>query len=100
MEKESRLSAARHPCQVHQDVPALEPGTDSYKPTVIPGFSLHQELQSFVEAGLTPYEAIRAGTSDAAIFLHEENEFGTVALGQRADLLLLDVSFQNLGTPS
>jgi len=64
-------------------------GTDAPKPTVLPGFSLHDELQSFVQAGLTPYQALRAGTSDAAIFLHQEAEFGTVGSGRRADLLLL-----------
>ena len=64
-------------------------GTDSPKPTVLPGFSLHAELQSFVRAGLTPYQALRAGTSDAAIFLHQEKEFGTIAVGLRADVLLL-----------
>lgn len=64
-------------------------GTDTPKPTVLPGFSLHAELRSFVRAGLTPYEALRAGSSDAAMFLHREKEFGTVGLGVRADLLLL-----------
>ena len=64
-------------------------GTDAPKPTVLPGFSLPDELQSFVEAGLTPYQALRASTSDAAIFLHQEAEFGTVGSGLRADLLLL-----------
>ena len=64
-------------------------GTDAYKPSAMPGFSLHEELASFVAAGMTPYEAIRAGTSDAARFLHAEAEFGTVAVGRRADLLLL-----------
>jgi len=75
---------------LHEGGTRLLLGTDSYKPTVLPGFALHQELQSFVEAGLSPYEAIRAGTADAAIFLHQENEFGIVAAGQRADLLLLE----------
>ena len=64
-------------------------GTDAPKPTVLPGFSLRAELQSFVQTGLTPYQALRAGTSDAAIFLHQEAEFGTVGSGLRADLLLL-----------
>jgi imidazolonepropionase-like amidohydrolase len=64
-------------------------GTDTPKPTVLPGFSLLAELRSFVRAGLTPYEALRAGSSDAAMFLHQEQEFGTVGLGVRADLLLL-----------
>lgn len=64
-------------------------GTDAPKPSVLPGFALHDELQSFVQAGLTAYQALRAGTSDAAIFLHQEAEFGTVGSGLRADLLLL-----------
>jgi imidazolonepropionase-like amidohydrolase len=65
-------------------------GTDTVKPGALPGFSLHDELAYFVAAGMTPYEAIRAGTSDAAIFLHQENEFGTVVTGRRADLLLVE----------
>ena len=77
---------------LHEGGAHLLLGTDSYKPTVIPGFSLHQELQGFVEAGLTPYQAIRAGTADAAIFLHQETEFGVVAVGRRADLLLLEAN--------
>lgn len=67
-------------------------GTDAYKPNIIPGFSLHEELRYFVEAGLSPYESIRAGTSDAARFLHREDEFGTIAVGRRADLLLLNAN--------
>ena len=64
-------------------------GTDAYKPSALPGFSLHDELANFVAAGMTPYEALRAGTIDAARFLRREEEFGTVAVGRRADLLLL-----------
>ena len=41
---------------------------------------------------MTPYEAIRAGTADAAKFLHQENEFGRVGKGLRADLLLVDAN--------
>ena len=67
-------------------------GTDAPKPSVLPGFSLRAELQSFMQAGLTPYQALRAGTSDAAIFLHQEAEFGTVGSGLRADLLLLEAN--------
>ena len=64
-------------------------GTDTPKPTVLPGFSLQAELRSFVRAGLTPYESLRAASSDAAMFLQQEKEFGTIGLGMRADLLLL-----------
>lgn len=67
-------------------------GTDAVKPSVIAGYSLHDELEFFVAAGMTPYEAIRAGTSDAAIFLHQEKELGTVATGRRADLLLVEAN--------
>jgi imidazolonepropionase-like amidohydrolase len=65
-------------------------GTDTLKPGTLPGFSLHEELKNFVAAGMTPYEAIRAGTADAAKFLHLDNEFGVVGPGMRADLLLLN----------
>ncbi len=67
-------------------------GTDAYKRNVMPGFSLLEELGYFVKAGLSPYEAIKAGTSDAARFLNQENEFGTVAVGRRADLILLSAN--------
>lgn len=54
-------------------------GTDAFKPSVLPGFSLLEELEKFVATGMTPYEAIRAGTGDAVKFLHQENEFAVVA---------------------
>jgi imidazolonepropionase-like amidohydrolase len=65
-------------------------GTDTFKLGTLPGYSLHAELETFVSAGLSPYEAIRAGTVEAAKFLHQENEFGAVREGLRADLLLVD----------
>jgi imidazolonepropionase-like amidohydrolase len=63
-------------------------GTDTPNPFVIPGFSIHRELTNLVDAGLSPYEAIRAGTSSAAEFFGVDT-FGTIAEGKRADLLLL-----------
>jgi imidazolonepropionase-like amidohydrolase len=65
-------------------------GTDALNPYQIPGYSAHEELVYLVQAGLTPYEALRAGTHDAALALGQLEEFGTVAEGKRADLLLLD----------
>jgi imidazolonepropionase-like amidohydrolase len=65
-------------------------GTDTPNPFVLPGVSAHEELENLVAAGLTPYEALRAGTRDAAEFMEKSGEFGTVASGMRADLLLLD----------
>jgi imidazolonepropionase-like amidohydrolase len=57
---------------------------------VFPGFALHRELELLTEAGMTPFEALRAATSDAARFLGREKEFGVVASGADADLVLLD----------
>lgn len=59
---------------------------------VFPGPALHRELALLVESGLTPAEAIRAATLDAARFLANgrEPELGQVAEGKRADLLLVE----------
>jgi imidazolonepropionase-like amidohydrolase len=65
-------------------------GTDCGNPFVVPGFSAHLELRNFVDAGLSPFEAIRAGTSGAAEFMNAAAEFGTVAAGSRADLILVE----------
>ncbi|HEX9736960.1 MAG TPA: amidohydrolase family protein [Thermoanaerobaculia bacterium] len=65
-------------------------GTDTPNPYVVPGFSIHQELRNLVAAGLSPYQAIRAGTRDAAEFLGAHGEFGTVEPGRRADLILVE----------
>ena len=65
-------------------------GTDAPIPGVVPGFSQHDELKLLVAAGLPPSEALRAATVNAATFLGKANEFGTVEVGKRADLVLLD----------
>jgi hypothetical protein len=58
----------------------------------VPGFSIHEELQNFVQAGLTPYEAYRAGTVDGAKFLGQSDVWGTIEPGKRADLVLLEAN--------
>ncbi len=65
-------------------------GTDTSNPFVIAGFAVHEELALLVDAGLTPFEALRSGTADAAEFLHADREFGRIAPGLRADLILVD----------
>lgn len=60
-------------------------GTD----TIIGGFRMHDELGLLVRAGLTPAEAIRAATLDAARYAGQEERFGTIAVGRQADLVLL-----------
>jgi hypothetical protein len=65
-------------------------GTDAGVPTIVFGASLHEELQAFVEAGLSPYQALQASTADAAAFLGEVDQWGTVVVGSRADLLMVE----------
>ena len=64
-------------------------GTDIPIGDAIPGLSLHEELELMVEAGLTPLEALRTATSAPAAFLGLADSLGTVAVGRRADLLIL-----------
>ena len=66
-------------------------GTDTPIPSVVPGFSLHDELRLLVGAGLTPYQALRAATANAGEFLGGDT-FGLIAVGARADVLLLDAN--------
>jgi len=54
------------------------------------GASLHDELALFVEAGLTPMEALQAATRNPARFLHVDA--GTIEVGKHADLVLLDAN--------
>jgi len=56
---------------------------------VAPGSSLHRELQLLSGAGLSNYEVIRSATVVPAAFLGNSKEFGKIAVGQRADLLLV-----------
>jgi len=67
-------------------------GTDSPQTYSVPGFSIHRELASMTAAGLTPYQILTAGTRNVARYFGAEREFGTVAAGQRAGLLLLDAN--------
>ena len=79
-----KLRQANVPFLAGTDTPA---GVD-----VLPGFSLHIELQRFVAAGFTPMEALQTATINPAKFLGKESDFGTVEKGKIADLVLLDAS--------
>jgi len=73
---------------------ALLAGTDAGGSIpMVPGWSLHDELLDLVRAGLTPYQALRAGTATAGEFFvrnFHAQPSGVVAPGARADLVLLD----------
>lgn len=77
---------------MHRSGIRLLAGTDCASLYTFPGFSLHEELELFVEAGLSPVEALRTATFNPALFLGREKELGTVAKGKLADLVLLDAN--------
>lgn len=54
-----------------------------------PGYSAHRELAVLMDAGLTPFEALKTGTVNVGEYLNEEDETGKVAPGYRADLIFL-----------
>jgi imidazolonepropionase-like amidohydrolase len=61
-------------------------GTDQ----AVPGHSLHREIELYVKAGFTPMEAIQAATIVPARVMNLDKEVGTVEVGKRADLILVD----------
>lgn len=56
------------------------------------GFTVHRELESLVAAGLTPWQALQASTTNPAEYLRASKEWGTIEKGKRADLVLLDAN--------
>ena len=74
---------------LHQQGVLIAAGTDTGNPFVFPGYSVHRELEQLVQAGLTPMEALQAGTRRAAEMIRAEREFGTIEVGKRAHLLIL-----------
>jgi imidazolonepropionase-like amidohydrolase len=68
-------------------------GTDAPTTGTFFGFSLHDELALLVETyGMTPMEAIRSATALPAAFMGVDSEVGTIEVGKRADLVLLDTN--------
>ena len=67
-------------------------GTDSPQIFSVPGFSLHREMQAMAEAGMSPYEILVSGTRAVGEYFRRSDTFGTVAVGRRADLILLNTN--------
>lgn len=66
-------------------------GSDPPDGWVFHGYSIHHELELMVEAGISPMKALVIATRRAAVMLGEDDTFGTIEPGKRADLLILDV---------
>lgn len=92
--REAALHVARNRLRIlealHDGGVRVLMGTDAPQQFSVPGFSLHRELRRMVEAGLSPYEVMVTGTRNVGAYFAKEDSFGTVAVGQRADLLLLE----------
>jgi len=86
-QKELELVGAMHRAGV-----PLMTGTDLSIPYTFAGFSLHDELALFVQAGLTPIEALQAATRNPAVFLGELTSHGTIERGKIANLVLLEAN--------
>ncbi|MDH5521374.1 MAG: amidohydrolase family protein, partial [Acidimicrobiia bacterium] len=76
---------------VDAGVPVLV-GSDSSALGVVWGFAEHDELELFVDAGLSPYEALSAATRIPAEVMDPSGDWGTISAGRRADLVLLSAN--------
>jgi len=65
-------------------------GTDEPNPLMVPGFSLHDEMEALVRVGIPPADVLRAATRGAATFVSRADVFGTIKVGARADLVLVN----------
>ena len=74
---------------LHEGGAPLLLGTDSPQIFSVPGFSMHREMALWVELGMTPYEVLETGTRRVAEYFDATDDFGSVAVGHRADLILL-----------
>ena len=67
-------------------------GSDAPQQFNVPGFSIHREMHRMIEAGMTPYDVIKSGTASVGHHFKSKGDFGTVAVGKRADLILVDAN--------
>jgi imidazolonepropionase-like amidohydrolase len=71
---------------LHRAGVTIVPGSD----TGLVGYGLHREIELYVEAGMTPLEAIQSATIVSARAMGLDKESGTIEAGKRADLILVD----------
>jgi len=64
-----------------------DPTSDGH---IIPGFADHRELELLVEAGFSSLEAIKIGTLNGAKYLGQDKDIGSVTVGKRADLMIVE----------
>ena len=67
-------------------------GTDAPQQFSVPGFSIFLETERMADAGMTPYDILKSGTSDVGAYFESKDQFGTIEPGARADLILLEAN--------
>jgi len=77
------LNAAGAPLMVGSDSPQL---------FMVSGFATHDEMEAMAADGVPPLTVLQAATRNAAAYFGESGQWGSVAPGQRADLLLLNAN--------
>jgi imidazolonepropionase-like amidohydrolase len=77
---------------IHDAGGKIMAGSDAPEWFLLYGYTLHRELKSLVDAGLTPYAALEAATRNPSEFLNTLDTVGTVERGKRADLVLLEAN--------
>ena len=79
-------------------------GTDAPQIFSVPGFSIHREVETMLDAGMTPLQVLQSGTSAVGDYFSDKDKFGRVAEGNRADLVLLNgnplENMENLRNPA
>ena len=78
--------------ELHLAGAPIAAGTDTPIGWSIPGYSLHTELEQYVEVGMTPLEALHSATVKPAEFFGLENEMGQIRAGAVADAVLLNAN--------
>jgi hypothetical protein len=86
--REGHRRLAEFLCQLVNAGGHVVTGTDS--PAVLPGVSLHREMEFLVEAGLSPMQAILAATKVGADYLGKGDVLGTVEEGKLADVIVVN----------
>jgi imidazolonepropionase-like amidohydrolase len=67
-------------------------GSDAPQQFNVPGFSLHREMRRMADAGISAYDIVKSGTANVGQYFKAQDRFGTIAVGQRADLILVDAN--------
>ncbi|MHC5024907.1 MAG: amidohydrolase family protein [Planctomycetota bacterium] len=76
-------------------------GADSPQVFSVPGFAVHREMKFYVDVGMSPYEVLASGTRSVAEHFDAADEFGTVAVDKRADLVLVEANpLENIANAS